>query len=319
MARVVYDRRYDIRAFGLERLHPFDTHKHSHAWQLLEERCPELIRGAWIRPTREISRDELLQVHSAEYLDQLRDAKYLAGALEVPAVRRLPWRLVDWFVLRPMRWATMGTILAARAAMQFGAAGNLAGGYHHAKPESGEGFCIYADIALAIDVLRRENLLKEHDRIAYIDLDAHQGNGVCHAFLHDSRVFIFDIYNRGIYPWHDVTARERIDCAVPVAGGCDDAHYLGLLRERLPGFLESVARKGSLALAIFNAGTDPFRGDPLGGLELTAGAIEQRDRFVINCARDRGVPLLMLPSGGYSGLSYRMLADSVEFLLAREP
>ncbi len=318
MSRVVYDRHFDIRAFGLERLHPFDTRKHSRAWRLLKQRLPESIQATWIRPTREISRDELLLIHSAEYLDRLRDSKYLASALELPQVRRVPWRLLDWTVLRPMRWATMGTILAARAAMQQGAAANLAGGFHHAKPDAGEGFCLYADIPLAIEVLRREQLLKEHDRVAYIDLDAHQGNGVCHAFLQDSRVFIFDMFNRGAYPWQDRIARERIDCPIPLSAGCEDREYLQKLRDQLPGFLDSVARNGSLALIVFNAGTDPYEGDELGGLNLSASAMKQRDQLVIDSARERGVPLLILPSGGYSEMSYLLLADSVAYLLSRD-
>ena len=318
MSRVVYDRHYDIRAFGLERLHPFDTRNHSRAWQLLKKRLPEAIQAAWIRPTREISRDQLLLIHSAEYLDRLRDSDYLASALELPQVRRLSWRLLDWVVLRPMRWATMGTVLAARAAMQQGAAANLAGGFHHAKPDAGEGFCLYADIPLAIEVLRCEQLLKEHDRVAYIDLDAHQGNGVCHAFLQDSRVFIFDMFNRGAYPWQDRIARERIDCPIPLSAGCEDQEYLQKLRGQLPGFLDSVAGNGSLALIVFNAGTDPYEGDQLGGLNLSASGMRQRDRFVIESASNRRVPLLMLPSGGYSEMSYRLLADSVAYLLSRD-
>ena len=318
MSRVVYDRHYDIRAFGLERLHPFDTRKHSRAWRLLKQRLPAAIQAAWIRPTREISLDELLLIHSAEYLDRLRDSDYLASALELPQVRRLSWRLLDWVVLRPMRWATMGTVLAARAAMQQGAAANLAGGFHHAKPDAGEGFCLYADIPLAIEVLRCEQLLKEHDRVAYIDLDAHQGNGVCHAFLQDSRVFIFDMFNRGAYPWQDRIARERIDCPIPLSAGCEDQEYLQKLRGQLPGFLDSVAGNGSLALIVFNAGTDPYEGDQLGGLNLSASGMRQRDRFVIESASNRRVPLLMLPSGGYSEMSYRLLADSVAYLLSRD-
>ena len=318
MSRVVYDRHFDIRAFGLERLHPFDTRKHSRAWRLLKQRLPAAIQAAWIRPTREISRDQLLLIHSAEYLDRLRDSKYLASALELPQVRRVPWPVLDWIVLRPMRWATMGSILAARAAMQQGAAANLAGGFHHAKPDAGEGFCLYADIPIAIEVLRREQLLKEHDRVAYVDLDAHQGNGVCHVFLQDSRVFIFDMFNRGAYPCLDRIARERIDCPIPLSAGCEDQEYLQKLRGQLPGFLDSVAGNGSLALIVFNAGTDPYEGDELGGLNLSATAMNQRDRFVIDSARDRGVPLLMLPSGGYSAMSFRLLADSVAYLLSRD-
>src|SRR5258708_5166865 len=128
MASLVYSRRYDIGLLGLERLHPFDTHKHSRAWKRLRATCGrELIRKT-VRPKRPVRRDELLRIHSTAYLDRLRDSAYLATALEVPPIRLLPWRLLDWCVLRAMRWSTMGTVLAAREAIRDGLAVNLSGG-----------------------------------------------------------------------------------------------------------------------------------------------------------------------------------------------
>jgi len=74
-----------------------------------------------------------------------------------------------------MRWATQGTILAAELALQNGFTVNLGGGFHHAKPDAGEGFSVYSDIGIAVAGLRARNLIGETDRIAYIDTDAHQG------------------------------------------------------------------------------------------------------------------------------------------------
>ena len=233
-------------------------------------------------------------------------------------MRLLPGRVIDWCVLRPMRWATMGTIMAARESFENGLAVNLAGGFHHAKPAGGEGFCIYSDIALAVHALRDEGLLAEEDRVAYVDLDAHQGNGVCHAFMDDSRIFIFDVYNGTIYPSYDTVARGRIDCDVRLDGSCDENGYLHELKARLPGFLDSIAHSGSVGLAIYNAGTDVFRGDPLGGLDLSSEGVHERDLFVVEELRSRGIPTLMLPSGGYTRASYRLLADSVIRLVERE-
>src|SRR5262249_50238417 len=99
----------------------------------------------------------------------------------------LPAWMLAWRVLRPRRWAARGSVLAAKAALADGAAVNLSGGYHHAKPSRGEGFCVFSDIGLIVQLLRREKLLQDSDTIIYVDLDAHQGNGVCHQFLTDSR------------------------------------------------------------------------------------------------------------------------------------
>lgn len=311
MLRIVYSPQYNFRLFGAERLHPFDAKKYGRVWRCLERHFGDALPGMSLSAERPARHEDLLTVHTASYLDELRQPKYVARAIEVPPAQYLPRWLIDRCILRPMRWAAMGTVVAAREALRSGLAVNLGGGFHHAKPDSGEGFCIYSDIALAVGSLRTEGLLAEDARIAYVDLDAHQGNGVCHAFLRDSSVFIFDMYNANIYPAHDTEARERIDCDVRIASGCDDAEYHYQLKHRLPGFLDSITRDQPIALAIYNAGTDVFEGDPLGGLNLSAGAILRRDEFVAQELRQREIPMVMVLSGGYTKASYRLVADSV--------
>ena len=310
MPRVIYSPRYNISLFGLERLHPFDSQKYGRAWRVLRQHFGKSLKQMWVRPHRPASRGELLLVHSPAYLSKLQDSAYLAKALEVSVARYLPAWILDWRVLRPMRWGTAGTIQAARECLKHGLAINLSGGYHHAQPELGEGFSIYADAAIAVCVLRQEGLLAAESRIAYIDLDAHQGNGVCHCFAQDKQVFIFDMYNGGIYPWYDIAAKERVDCNLPLMSGCQDAEYLRTLQQKLPGFLDSVGRS-QIGLAIYNAGTDVFAGDSLGGMNLSATAILERDLNVVKQLRDRGIPTVMLLSGGYTKQSYRLVADSV--------
>ncbi|MEQ8790771.1 MAG: histone deacetylase [Pirellulaceae bacterium] len=314
MPRIVYSRRYNIGFFGLERLHPFDSRKYGRAWRVLRERFGRRLDEMWIRPERPASREELLLVHSEEYLHQLRHSKYVARALEVPSVAVLPAWTVDRCVLRPMRFAVRGTIMAARASLDHGLAVNLSGGYHHAKPESGEGFSIYSDIGIAIAALRRDGLLSDDARVAYIDLDAHQGNGVCRVFERDSRVFIFDMYNALIYPL-EIATRQRIDCDIPLFSACGDEEYLGKLQSRLPGFLDSAGRTRPIGLAIFNAGTDILLDDPLGCMNVSAAAILERDLYVVKQLRHRDIPTVMVLSGGYTRQSYQLVANSVSRLL----
>lgn len=317
--RIVYDRRYDIGLFGLERLHPFDTHKYSRAYDLLERQFGRRLRQATSVVSRPVGREELLAAHSAEYLERLKNAAYLAGALEMPPLRRLPAWVTDWRVLKPMRWATAGTIVAAQEAVRTGLAVNMSGGYHHASRDRGEGFCIYSDIALAVHELRRTDRVSADDKIIYVDLDAHQGNGVCHEFFDDRAMMIFDMFNQSIYPASDAKAKRRIDCAVPLPAGCHEADYLTALRSKLPPFLNAVTRAGRAGLAIYNAGTDIYRGDLLGGMNVSAEGILERDRFVIDELVSRGIPVLMLLSGGYSPQSYQLVAGTVSYILSAYP
>ena len=317
MSRIVYSRHYNIGFYGLERLHPFDSRKYGRAWKLLCRHFGSSMQGLHVKPERAASRDELMLVHSPGYLAQLRDPKYVARALEVSRIRRLPGWVVDWHILRPMRWATRGTMIAAREALTSGLAVNLSGGYHHAKPDQGEGFSIYSDIGVAVANLRAGNLIASDSRIVYVDTDAHQGNGVCHTFMEDNRVFIFDIFNGQIYPNLDVGARERIDCPVAITRLVTDANYMGELHDRLPGFLDSVGRS-PIGLAIYNAGTDIVAGDPLGDLNISAATIRDRDLFVVGELRRRGIPTVMVLSGGYTKQSYQLVADSVVGLIEME-
>lgn len=310
MSRIIYSRHYNIGFYGLERLHPFDSRKYGRAWKLLKRHFGSTLSQLHVAPKRPASREELLQVHTPDYLAQLRDALYVAGAIEVPLVRHLPGWVVDWHVLRPMRWATRGTIIAAQEAIVHGFAVNLSGGYHHAKPSRGEGFSIYSDVGIAVASLRKDGRITESDRVVCIDTDAHQGNGVCHTFMDDRRVFIFDIFNGHIYPMFDVDARKRVDCEVAITSACTDHEYISHLHDRLPGFLDSVGNS-PIGLAVYNAGTDVLAGDPLGGLNISADAILARDLYVVGELRKRGIPTIMVLSGGYTKQSFRLVADSV--------
>jgi histone deacetylase 11 len=269
------------------------------------------------RPRRAVSTKELLRVHTAEYLNQLRDSGYVARALELPVLAKFPAQLIDRYVLRAMRWGAAGTILAARLALDHGLAVNLSGGYHHAKPAAGEGFCIYGDVALAIDALRRDGLLAADDRVVHIDLDAHQGNGVCHFFMHDRAMFLFDAYNAEVYPAYDRDARQRLDCDIPLPRNAAETEYLKAVTSRLPAFLDTVATDSPIRLAIYNAGTDIYEHDALGGLRVSSRGIVSRDWFVLEQLLARRVPTVMLLSGGYHRDSYKIIRASVANILER--
>ncbi|MBI1369562.1 MAG: hypothetical protein GC162_13020 [Planctomycetes bacterium] len=108
-----------------------------------------------------------------------------------------------------------------------------------------------------------------------------------------------------------------MDHPIALKPGTSDAEYLHLLRDQLPAFLDAVVQAAPIGLAIYNAGTDVYRDDQLGGLAMSDDAIVERDRFVMQSLSERAIPWLMLPSGGYSQASHRILAMSVAEAIER--
>ena len=130
--------------------------------------------------------------HDPEYV-----AQFAAGTLEPAAMRRigLPWS--DVLVKRAFA-SVGGTISAALQAMEIGWGCTLGGGTHHALRNQGAGFCIFNDIAVAIQFLRNQGLIR---RAAVIDLDVHQGDGTAEIFENDSDVFTLSIHCESNFPF----------------------------------------------------------------------------------------------------------------------
>jgi histone deacetylase 11 len=304
MVPLVYHPRYNITAFGLERLHPFDSVKYSRIHSAIVRgglRKP----GQFVRP-RALGRTDLLRIHTAAYLDSLRSSTQIGRILEVPVARRLPAWLLDWRILSPMRYAAAGTVLAARLACENGVAINLGGGFHHAAAASGGGFCVYADIPLAARIIHDEGLA---GNVLVVDLDAHQGNGTAATMRSWPWAFVLDFYQDSLFPF----PKESEDFPVPLPVGTTGSEYLDNLREILPNALDSVRPE----LVIFNAGSDPFVDDPLAGLRLSMSELAERDLLVVDRVRERSIPIAMVLSGGYSAVSWKIHADSIEGILTR--
>jgi histone deacetylase 11 len=303
--KLVYSPGYDIRWLGLEKLHPFDSCKYSRTWQVLCDRFGDGLHSATITPTA-ASVELLKTIHTPEYLQQLTHSRHVAGALELASLAWIPNGILDRHVLQPMRLATMGTVIAAKAALEHGIGINLSGGYHHASRDRGSGFCVYSDIAISIASLRQSGQLTPTDSIAIIDLDAHQGNGLARIFERDSSIHILDMYNRDIYP-QDALAIARIDRNLPLGSGTRDAEYLDKLQQYLPAFLQQIRPK----IAFYNAGTDIYEHDPLGRLKISAEGVLARDRFVFQTLVTAEIPVVMVLSGGYTTESYQLVARSI--------
>jgi histone deacetylase 11 len=247
-----------------------------------------------------------MELHPAAYLNSLRKPKSLVRILELPIVARLPGWVIDWRVLRAMRLATGGTLLACRLALEHGVAINLGGGFHHAAARWGGGFCVYADVPWAAAVLHREGRI---GRVMVVDLDAHQGNGTAAVFQDWPWASIFDVYQEDLFP----ARKEPEDYSFALPAGTTGAEYLDLIRDCLPGALDTVRPD----LVIYNAGSDPYANDPLAGLRLSKTDIADRDLLVVSLARERSIPVAMVLSGGYAAESWQIHAEAIEGITTR--
>ncbi|XP_070193621.1 histone deacetylase 11-like [Littorina saxatilis] len=299
---LVYSSEYNISFLGMEKLHPFDAGKWGNIINFLKE--AGMVRDDTLVVPLEATEEDLLMVHTKRYLSSLRWSMTVAGITEIPPVALLPNFIVQRKVLRPFRYQTGGTILAGKLAMERGWAVNVGGGFHHCSSDKGGGFCAYADITLSLRFLfdRVEGVA----RAMIVDLDAHQGNGHERDFMDDERVYIMDFYNRGIYP-HDGYAKRAIKRKVELEHFTSDREYLRLLRNHIEGALNEFTPD----VIVYNAGTDILDGDPLGNLSISAQGIIERDQIVFQKARTRGIPILMVTSGGYMRETARIIADSI--------
>ena len=234
------------------------------------------------------AREELLLVHSPEYLDDLEALRWTPRTM--PSELPLERDIVDAY-----RLAAGGTTLAAREALGRGAAVNLGGGFHHAFRGRAEGFCYLNDLAVAICVLRQEGRVR---RAAVVDLDVHQGNGTARIFADQPDVFTLSIHQERNYPG----VKERGDLDIGLDDGADDGAYE---RALVPALERVWAFEPELLL--YQAGADPYFDDQLGGLALTFEGLEARDRRVLEGAAGRGIPVVVTLGGGYA----RRVEDTV--------
>lgn len=315
-AVLVYSRRYDFSLLGLERLHPFDGRKFSRAWAIIQDRLGAELGRYWQEPTAPAVETDLLRVHTKAYLDTLRSSAVVAKALEFQALRFVPNGFLQRGLLDPMRLAVAGTTLAATRALEAEGtmAMNLGGGFHHAFAEHGEGFCLYADVAIAIAAQRARGALQTSDSIAVIDLDAHRGNGFWSIAEKDPAVSVLDVYNFQKYPGLFPGDDQAFPFQIPVRGRVGDADYLATVAEALPRFLSSMKRP---RLAVYNAGTDIVEGDRIGGLRVSPEGVMTRDRMVINALAERKIPTVIVTSGGYTDRSHALIAGLALLVVER--
>ena len=266
---------------------------------------------------RPASDQDILLVHTPQYVQKLKSGTLSAREeleMEVPYSPEL---------VRAFWLAAGGSILAADFALNDRIAFNIGGGFHHAFPDHGEGFCMIHDVAVAIRRMQRDDKIT---RAMTVDCDVHQGNGTAAIFAgwripadplpsrsasvlkpsqakfrnaHAGDVFTISLHQENNYPaWKPPSS---IDVDLPDEIGDDD--YLAWLDNAL----SSGLRQFDPELICYIAGADPYREDQLGGLSLTVEGLKKRDELVFRVAKAKGIPVMVTFAGGYA----RIVDDTV--------
>jgi acetoin utilization deacetylase AcuC-like enzyme len=281
--RVMYDEAFRLPLSSAEAGPSIETRRaddavhyllHEHAIDRAEIFLPEVV-----------SYEALGRVHTPEYLDALHEPATLAHIFAVD-----PSDVVGDELLRTVRLGCGGTLAAAHSTLETGVpALNTFGGFHHAAPDRGAGFCAVNDMAVAIAELRAGGF---SGRVGILDFDFHPPDGTAACLGKDPSVWLGSISGTS---WGQL---EGVDETV-LPEGAGDTEYLtavGALLARMP----------HLSLVFVLAGADVLAGDRLGTLALSLGGVRRRDLLVAR--RLKGLPQVWLPAGGYSAHAWKVLA-----------
>ncbi|HKD03567.1 MAG TPA: histone deacetylase [Terriglobales bacterium] len=289
--------------------HVFPAEKYRRIYErLLETGVAEA--ADFVKPQPASDQDVLL-VHTPKYVEKLKMGTLSAREeleMEIPYSPGL---------VRAFWLAAGGSMLAADFALNEQVAFNIGGGFHHAFPDHGEGFCMIHDVAIAIRRMQRDDKIT---RAMTVDCDVHQGNGTAAIFAgvrvpgnplpsagpgtleavapaklrnaHAGEVFTISLHQENNYPaWKPPSS---IDVDLPDEIGDDD--YLAWLDNAL----SSGLRQFDPELICYVAGADPYKEDQLGGLNLTIAGLKRRDELMFRVAKTRGIPVMVTYAGGYA-------------------
>jgi acetoin utilization deacetylase AcuC-like enzyme len=253
------------------------------------------------------SDQDILLVHTPAYVRKLKTGTLSAREeleMEIPYSPEL---------VRAFWLAAGGSVLAADFALNDRVAFNIGGGFHHAFPDHGEGFCMIHDVAVAIRRMQRDDKIRT---AMTLDCDVHQGNGTAAIFAgvrvpseplpsvarglggtrmrtaHAGDVFTISLHQENNYPAFKPPSSIDVDLPDEIE---DDA-YLGWLDNAL----SSAFRQFEPELICYVAGADPYKEDQLGGLSLTIEGLKRRDELVFRAAYARDVPIMVTYAGGYA-------------------
>ena len=225
---------------------------------------------------------DLIKAHQPEYIQKI-DSLSLSKEEE----RKLGFPMVP-SVKRRSYMATGGTVLSAELALRYQLACNTAGGSHHAFADSGNGYCVFNDVAVAA-----YNLLNNHSvkKILIYDLDVHQGDGTAKIFENNDQVYTFSAHSKKNYP----LVRQQSNKDIELEDDITDEEYLTMVSKSL-----EFVNKMNFDFVFYVAGVDIHKDDRLGKLNITTEGIEKREKMVISNFYKNKIPLCGVLGGGYN-------------------
>ncbi len=262
----------------------------------------KLIRRKNILTPSRLSEKDLRLVHTRNYLNSLKNPTTVGQILNLDYVN--PW---DEYIFEFFKYVSGGTILAAEYALEHNTTVfNLGGGYHHAHPDRGEGFCLINDVAIAIRKIRKSNKIKS---ILILDLDYHQGNGNLLYFKNDENTFTFSIHADN---WNEISGKiNNLDIELP--SHTRDERYLKILKTELPRVFGMFEPE----LVFYIAGSDPYILDTLGDFDISEDGLLKRDIFVYREVRNRELPFVVLGAGGYGPDSWKIYFNFIRWVIKK--
>ena len=286
----------ELAAYGFPDGHPFGVDRYGAFMAELERSAvvPKLER----RPPRHATRAELEYFHTPQYIDRVMQlSERGSGLLDAGDTPAFPG-------VYEAAATVVGGTLEALAAIVTGPVRHAfipIGGLHHATRDSAAGFCVFNDCGIAIEAARR---LYDIRRVAYVDIDAHHGDGVFYAFEEDPDVLDADLHEDGrfLYPGTGSRSETGRGAAVgtklniPLPPGADDAVFLKAWDE-----VERYLEAAKPDLLLLQCGADSVGGDPITHLKLTAEAhAHAARRLGVLAARYAGGRVLGMGGGGYN-------------------
>ena len=225
---------------------------------------------------------DLTKAHQPEYIQKIDNL-----SLSKEEERKLGFPMVP-SVKRRSYMATGGTVLSAELALRYKLACNTAGGSHHAFSDSGNGYCVFNDVAVAA-----YNLLNKHSvkKILIYDLDVHQGDGTAKIFENNDQVYTFSAHSKKNYP----LVKQKSDKDIELEDDITDEEYLNTVSKSL-----EVVNKMNFDFVFYVAGVDIHKDDKLGKLNITTEGIKKREKMVINNFYKNKIPLCGVLGGGYN-------------------
>ena len=259
----------------------------------------KLVKRTKILKPYMVSYEDISLVHTKSYVNQIKDPLNVARILNLGHVS--PW---DSYVLEYFRVVTGGTVLAAAYALHSGGiVFNLGGGFHHARPDKGAGFCLINDIAIAIQKMRKKG---KAQKFVIIDLDYHQGDGNLVTFKEDADVYTFSIHASS---WETTDKEHNFD------GLISSEFSWQQYKDLLENSLTNLCKEFKPDLVFYIAGSDPYEKDTLCDMKLSRDEMFERNMYIFSKINSLKIPFVITAGGGYGPDSWEIYYDFIRAAL----